>query len=593
MPTSSSPESASAEALDALRVMAQTLDELGIAMCLFEDGDEDRTLLWNHSFLKLFPEHAGAVHEGEPYRANLERFYRSRLGEADLPMLDRFVAEGLARHRTQQRPFAFKHRGVRLSVSSLPLPGIGRVRVWKPETAIADPLEQREVEFGASASDPALDGGALFDNVADGVVVSGPDGLIHWVNEPFVRMYGLPDRDAPIGIGLEQTYRHAWRDRGPDDADIFEAGLATLRDCVQFSGAPFELPLPGQRWSRVVEQRAQDGRGFAAHVDISMLKRQQVQLQMAERRARESERELMQKSALLEATMERMEQGILMVNAERVVEVCNRRAIELLGLPPSLMAARPTFGEVLAYQWATDEFAHTPQDVLDFVRAGGILDQPHSYERQRPDGRTIEVQSVPIAGGGLVRTYTDITERRRAEERIRHSARHDGLTSLVNREVFLEYLATATAVPDRSGAVFAVHYIDIDRFKPINDRHGHAVGDKVIALIAQRMRAVAEPSDVVGRMGGDEFAVLQWGVGGAEDAVALAQRMLESVREPMEVEGHHLQVGASVGVALFPAGGQDADSLLRNADSAMYVAKANGAVGVRVFGDTAWVSAAA
>ncbi len=130
---------------------------------------------------------------------------------------------------------------------------------------------------------------------------------------------------------------------------------------------------------------------------------------------RDSEKLLSAKSRTLEATLERMEQGVMMVNADRMVEVCNRRAIELLQLPAELMASKPSFDQVLEYQWSTNEFRHTPEEVRKFVRAGGILDQPQSYERLRPDGRVIEVQSVPLAGGGVLRTYMDITERKRAE----------------------------------------------------------------------------------------------------------------------------------------------------------------------------------
>ncbi len=130
---------------------------------------------------------------------------------------------------------------------------------------------------------------------------------------------------------------------------------------------------------------------------------------------RESEALLSAKSRTLEVTLERMEQGVMMVNADRVVEVCNRRAIELLGLPPELMATHPPFHKVLEYQWSTNEFQHTPEDLREFVRKGGILDQPQRYERQRPDGRYIEVQSVPIERGGVLRTYTDVTDRKQAE----------------------------------------------------------------------------------------------------------------------------------------------------------------------------------
>jgi signal transduction histidine kinase len=156
--------------------------------------------------------------------------------------------------------------------------------------------------------------------------------------------------------------------------------------------------------------------GFFAFVDISLLKRQQQELIVAERHARESQTLLTEKSRMLEATLERMEQGVMMVSADMVVEVCNRRAIELLGLPPELMASKPKFSEVLEYQWSTNEFANTPELLQQFVRGGGIVDQPQCYDRQRPNGRVIEVQSVPIEGGGVLRTYTDITERKRAEE---------------------------------------------------------------------------------------------------------------------------------------------------------------------------------
>jgi diguanylate cyclase (GGDEF)-like protein len=306
-----------------------------------------------------------------------------------------------------------------------------------------------------------------------------------------------------------------------------------------------------------------------------MLKLQQEELRAAEQKASTT-------NALLEATLERMQQGVMMVNSDRIVEVCNKRAIELLGLPESLMNSKPSFEEVLAYQWSTNEFRHTSDSLKDFIKAGGITDQPQCYDRKRPDGRVIEVQSVPIAGGGVLRTYTDITERRRVEERIRHVARHDGLTSLANRDVFLEHLAEAFPTDDApTSAPFAVHYIDLDRFKPINDRHGHGIGDKVLTIVAERMRRVARGKDVVARMGGDEFAILQYDVGHLDAALGLAARILASISEPMEVESLRLQVGASIGIATFPGPATDVDSLLRDADAAMYAAKSSAGESIR------------
>ena len=132
---------------------------------------------------------------------------------------------------------------------------------------------------------------------------------------------------------------------------------------------------------------------------------------------RQSEAEAADKTRLLETTFEYMDQGILMVNAHRFVVVCTQRAIDMLGLPPGLMASKPHFSDVLAYQWGSDEFTETPADVQAFIRSGGILDTPHVYERRRPNGMVVEIRSTPLPTGGVVRTYTDVTERKAAEDR--------------------------------------------------------------------------------------------------------------------------------------------------------------------------------
>jgi diguanylate cyclase (GGDEF)-like protein len=565
--------------LPVLQTVADTLDSLGIASCVFDDADH--TLLWNRSFLKFFPEHAGYVQIGEPYAANLRRFYQGRLPPEELTAIDDYVARGIARHHVQQRPYSFEHLGVRLWVASLPLPGVGRIRIWRAHD-LNTGQEGTSILGGVDA--PSIDGAGLFDKVPDGIMVTGADERIEWVNEPFVLMHGLPDRKAAVGLRFENLYRMLWKGREAEGGALYEASLSMLAEAMHFSGMPFELPLPGERWSRVVAQRSLDGKGFFVHADITLLKRQQQQLVAAERRARDSEAVLLEKSALLEATLECMEQGVMRIDAQRTVVVCNRRAQELLGLPKALMDARPSLDEVFAYQEARGEFVHVPPEVVEIVRSGGDFTRPYSYDRKRPDGSVIEVHSVPIQGGGVLRTYTDITERKWADERIRYVARHDGLTSLVNRDAFLEALNQAVKLFGHSSTGFAVHFIDIDRFKPINDGYGHAVGDKVLALLASRMRKIAREGDVVARMGGDEFAVLQYRVEGRDSALGLAYRLLDGISWDMEVESHVLQVGASIGVAMYPAAGGDADTLLRSADSAMYAAKVSGRDCVRIFG---------
>ncbi len=568
-------------AMGTLRPIAEALDSLGIAMCVFDVADT--TLLWNRTFLKFFPEHAAGIHVGEPYQENLRRFYSGRLDADEMPSIERYIEEGVQRHRAQQRPYVFDHRGLRLSVASLPLPGIGRVRIWRAREADVAQAEAGSPKTPDAQSPAGLAEAASFDHVADGVMVTGADDRITWVNEAFVVMYGVADRAAALGAPFAEVYRSVWRAAQAHDSSLYDQGLSILTEHMRFAGAPFELPLPGDRWSRVVAQRSPDGKSFFAHVDITVLKRQQRQLLAAERRARQSEMVLQEKSALLEATLQRMEQGVMMVTAEQVVEVCNRRARELLDLPPDLMDHRPTFAQVLAYQWSIGEFDAASPDLQAMVRAGALPTQPLSYDRERPNGRVLAIHSVPVDNGGVLMTYTDITERKRAEERIRHVARHDGLTSLLNREVFLEHLAGAAHKAQGRAGGFAVHYIDMDRFKAINDGHGHAVGDKVLALLARRLHEVVREDDVVARMGGDEFAVLQYGVEQAETATGLADRLVRALEQPMELESHMLQVGASIGIELSSAGDGDPDTLLRNADTAMYAAKAAGG-GVLMFG---------
>ena len=574
-----------------LSVMAQMLDGLSVALCAFDT--QDRTLLWNRSFVRYFPEHARHVHVGEHYGDNLRRFYRHRLDASEQPALERYVQAGIERHRTQQAPFSFEHRGRRLSVSSLALPDGTRVRMWRedtppPATPTPTPTPAPRAAAASVAAAPEPMEASLLDHVADGVSVIDAGTTIVWTNEAFLAMYGFESREDALGLSFSAAYGHSWRVEGePSQASRMADGLSVLRDQLRFPGAAFELALPGDRWCRVIARAGPQGRHVLVHVDITLLKRQQHELLAAEARARESEAQLNRKSSMLELTLERMDQGLMMVNAEGIVELCNRRAMELLDLPEALMASRPSFQRVLQHQLDRREFDRADPSVMGFISAGGILNRPHSYERERPDGRVIEIRSVPLDGGGLVRTYTDISERRAQEQRIRFLARHDGLTGLINREVFMEQLGEAMGSASAIAGGPSVCFLDLDRFKSINDRHGHAVGDQVLIEAASRMSTVVRDHGVVARLGGDEFGVL---LGAGVNARAVAQQLLEAFRASdwLTVGPVH-DVAISIGVATFPSGGSDSHSLLRSADAAMYLAKATGGGlgGVRVFGTSA------
>ena len=573
-----------------IRALGDTLDGLDVALCAFDDSD--CTIAWNRTFFKFFPEHDGYVHEGEPYEANLRRFYNQRLDAQELPNIERYITAGVERHRAQTRPYSFEHRGLRVHVSSLPIEGVGRVRVWRAE---APPVQNthpaQAAPTGADIHEPGylrspvIESTELFDRIPDGLMICAEDQRIQWVNQPFMQMYNLSDRAVAVGKAFDEVYRHAWSVEGQGDMAPFYDGLSILQEHMRFAGAPFEVPLPRSRWSRVIAKQGSDGTVFYAHVDITEFKRQQRLLAQAERSARDSEAQLREKSILLEATLENMDQGVAKISATGVVELCNRRALELLELPAELMESKPTLMNVLAYLRARGEFKGASQDIQDMLlHSSGGIDQQQVYDRPRPDGRILEVQTVPIKGGGALRTFTDVTQRKQAEQQIRHVAEHDGLTGLLNRTAFLQALQAAATDVHRLGRGFAVLYVDLDGFKPVNDRYGHAVGDQLLVWVARQLTQAAREDDLVARLGGDEFALLQRGVSDRESAYRLADRLVQALGRPTQIEAHALQIGASVGIVLSPSDGAEAEELLRKADSAMYLAKATGRGCARIYG---------
>jgi diguanylate cyclase (GGDEF)-like protein/PAS domain S-box-containing protein len=177
---------------------------------------------------------------------------------------------------------------------------------------------------------------------------------------------------------------------------------------------------------------------------------------------------------------------------------------------------------------------------------------------------------------GVLTTSLDITERKAAEERLSHLAHHDTLTDLPNRALLRSRLRQAMARGRRGDRAFALHFIDLDRFKAINDALGHYFGDQVLVAVGERLSGLVEPGDTVARLGGDEFAILQSGVAGPQDAEALADRIIAEMGKPLLCDGQEVAIGASIGVTIHPRDGTDEDDLLRNADLAMYRAKAAG-----------------
>jgi diguanylate cyclase (GGDEF)-like protein len=282
----------------------------------------------------------------------------------------------------------------------------------------------------------------------------------------------------------------------------------------------------------------------------------------------------------LDTAVNNMTQGLLLFDASQRLVVCNQRYIEMYGLSPDVIKPGCTFRGVIAHRKETGTFAGD----IDEYCTTTLRNMPLGKMTitTTTDGRSIQIANRPLADGGWVATHEDITERRRSDERIAHLAHYDALTDLPNRILFREKLEREIKRVHR-GEQLAVLYIDIDEFKGVNDSLGHPVGDELLKAVAARLGRCVREGDIVARLGGDEFAVVQTGISGPDEVTDLVTRIYRAIREPYECLGHQLAADASIGIALAPRDGTDLDQLLKNADLAMYGAKADGRRTYRLF----------
>jgi len=286
-----------------------------------------------------------------------------------------------------------------------------------------------------------------------------------------------------------------------------------------------------------------------------------------------SQQRLQLEKQRLDTAVNNMTQGLLLFDSSQRLVICNERYIDMYGLSREVVKPGCSFREVVAHRRATGSFMGDVDAYCTRVLREIGLRQAMVIER--PDGRSIEITNEPLADGGWVATHEDITERRHAEARITHLAHYDALTDLPNRTLFHDRLKGEFANL-AAGEQFAVLYLDIDEFKSVNDSLGHLIGDELLKSVAVTLRRCVGSSNFVARLGGDEFAIIQTAVKTVADVTELVARVFEAIRQPYECLGHQVTTDASIGIAVAPQHGADFDQILKNADLAMYAAKAAG-----------------
>jgi diguanylate cyclase (GGDEF)-like protein len=284
-----------------------------------------------------------------------------------------------------------------------------------------------------------------------------------------------------------------------------------------------------------------------------------------------------------EAALNNMSQALCMADGEQRLIVCNRRYLDLFGIPSNSLRSGTRISEVFGLITKYSGFPITLiQRIYDEQVALIVDHRPATFFEEDKDGLAIAISHMPMEGGGWVATYENITERRRTEARVAYMAHHDTLTGLPNRVLFREKIEQILGDVFRTGSTFAVLYLDLDNFKDVNDTLGHSAGDLLLERVAGRLRESVRDTDVVARLGGDEFAIL-YVADQSDGPEALARRLLETLSYPYELDGQVVVISVSIGIAFAPSDGRDADELLKNADLALYGAKGDGRATYRSF----------
>ena len=294
------------------------------------------------------------------------------------------------------------------------------------------------------------------------------------------------------------------------------------------------------------------------------------------RRNLEVDEKLYRQNLRFEAALDNMAQGLAMFEPGGRLLLCNARYLEMYGLSPDVVKPGTPLHVLIEHSIAVGNHpGRSTGELTAAFREKFAVRASSTFHNQLECGRTISVCYEPMLDGGWVTTHEDVTERQAAEAQISYLARHDPLTDLPNRLVLSEALESALARTGR-GEQVAVMCLDLDRFKAVNDTLGHGVGDALLQQAALRLKERVRETDVVARLGGDEFAIVEVASAQPTGATQLADRIIAALSEPFHVDGHEISVGCSIGVSIAPEDGRAPEQLLRNADLALYRAKAEG-----------------
>jgi diguanylate cyclase (GGDEF)-like protein/PAS domain S-box-containing protein len=453
-------------------------------------------------------------------------------------------------------------------IGSVGFNSVTRDNAWSEESVallrivgeiFAGAIERTRVERALRGSEARYR--LLVERMREGLAQVDNDGTIQFVNDRFCEMVGYTSEEL-VGRNVDSLMA--------TDGDV---ALLHSKSEVRQHGISDQYEVQVRRkdgsviWVEIGGAPVTDARGrvvgsIGVHNDIT-----------ARRAAAEALRESEARYRLM---AENSTDLITRVALDGTILYASDASRRLLGYEPAEIVGQRA--RSLIHEEDRDEVLELSRLIHDSAPT------TFSYRVRRKDGSLVwfETTSRSIRSEGgpevdeIVSVSRDISERRRAEEQIEYQAYHDALTGLPNRWLFRDRLTVALAQARRLKRPLAVMFADLDRFKLVNDTLGHTIGDELLKTVAYRLKSALREEDSIARMGGDEFTVLITDLKGADDALTIAHKLLDVVAQPMRVEGHDLFITTSIGIALFPDDGDSAETLLKNADQAMYRAKESG-----------------
>jgi diguanylate cyclase (GGDEF)-like protein/PAS domain S-box-containing protein len=408
-------------------------------------------------------------------------------------------------------------------------------------------------------------------NMPNGLVMFDLEKRIVISNQRFRGMYGLNDDEVRPGTPLRALLETHLRNGETSELNVDEyidvaINLPTQTHALQDGRTVFirRNKIPEIGW-------------IATHEDITQQKRDQDQL-VANAAALE------RINARFDAAINSMSQGFCLFDAQQRVVVSNRRYAEIYGLSPEQIRPGTSLSAILELRRQRGtELKIDPEVYL------AQHTEKSAEVQELADGRIVSIARHRMPDGGWLTTHEDITDRARNQQKIAYLAEHDLLTGLPNRAFLTKKLEGTIRRRDNVATDhFAVFMLDLDRFKNVNDTLGHAAGDQLLIEIARRLKGSLRDDDLLARLGGDEFAIIQplesrENEQDNEASIALALRIIDTIARPIELNGHQVTVGTSIGIARSPSDGRDPKDLLKKADLALYAAKADGRNDFRLY----------